>query len=104
MRYLITLILLLAVAAPSWARDLPADGIPAEFRALEYPFVNLAGRQFRLAPGARIFNTMNHVVLPYPMSGDAKVLYTLDIRGDVQNIWFLTREESKVLENKKKSR
>jgi hypothetical protein len=98
------ILLIITAAAPCWARDLPADGIPAEFTALEYPFVNLAGKQFRLAPGARIFNSKNHVIPPYAISGSAKVLYTLDIRGDVQNIWFLTGEETAAIENKKKSK
>ena len=100
MRYIFTLICLLTATTLSWARDLPADGLRADLTVIEYPFVKLAGQPLRLAPGARIFDLTNRVVLPYPMTGKINVLYTLDIRGDVQNIWFLTTEEAKVVDKK----
>ena len=102
MRYLlITLISLLAAAA--FARDLPPDGRQANLGAIEYPFVQLAGKPARLSPGARIFDENGRIVLPNTFSGQVPVLYKLDIRGDVQEIWVLTADEVAALRNRKKA-
>jgi hypothetical protein len=104
MRYIVTFILMLIVAGtPVWARNLPADGIQADLRALEYPYVKLAGQQLRLAPGARIFDGANRIVQPNVLPPSAKAMFKLDLRGNVQDIWLLTAEEIAMLRNKKKS-
>jgi hypothetical protein len=100
MRYLFPLIFLLAASTLSWARDLPADGLRADLTVVEYPYVKLAGKPMRLSPGARIFDATNRIVPPYPMTEKVNVLYTLDIRGDVQGIWFLTTEEAVVVDKR----
>ena len=101
MRYLFALISLLAAAA--FARDLPPDGLLATLGAIEYPFVQLAGKPIRLSPGARIFDENGRIVLPNTFSGKVPVLYRLDIRGDVQEIWVLTADEVAALKNRKKA-
>jgi hypothetical protein len=103
MRIQFLLFPLLLLAIPALARDLPADGLRANLGAIDYPFVQLAGKTVRLAPGARIFDRNNHLVLPNTYSGRAPVLYKLDIRGDVQDIWLLTAEEVAALGSKKKT-
>lgn len=106
MRYLITLILCLATIgiAPSFARDLPSDGIYADLTAIEYPFVRLAGKPMRLAPGARIFDVVNRIIMPNTVLVPAKALYRLDTRGDVREIWLLTADETAILKNSNKKR
>ncbi|HVK55755.1 MAG TPA: hypothetical protein VM532_12090 [Burkholderiales bacterium] len=102
MRYLLTLLCLLVATASSWARDLPADGVAGDLLAIEYPFVRLADKQFRLAPGARIFDVSSRIVMPNTIAVPAKSMYKLDVRGDVQEIWLLTPEEVVIVASRKK--
>ena len=91
------------LATAAFARDLPPDGLQANLGAIEYPFVQLAGKPIRLSPGARIFDENGRIVLPNTFSGQVPVLYKLDIRGDVQEIWVLTADEVAALKNRKKA-
>ena len=93
----------LLVAVPGFARDLPPDGLQANLGAIEYPFVQLAGTAFRLSPGARIFDENSRIVPPNTFTGKVPVLYKLDSRGDVQEIWVLTADEVAGLRSKKKA-
>ncbi|MES2356377.1 MAG: hypothetical protein V4568_18645 [Pseudomonadota bacterium] len=100
-RYLITLLAaLLTIASTAWGRTLPPDGLQADLMAMENPYVQLAGKQFRLAPGARIFDTWNRIITPNMLPAKTKALYKLDFRGDVQTIWLLTNEEIALLPKK----
>jgi hypothetical protein len=100
MRYVQTLILLVAIAVPSWARDLPTDGIQADLAPFEYPYVKLTGKPIRLAPGARIFDAANRIIQPNALPLRAKAVYRLDARGDVQDIWILSADEVAILKKK----
>ena len=101
MRHLFTLIFLFAASSLCSARDLPANGLRADLTAIEYPFVKIAGKTVRLAPGARIFDVDNRIIPPNPMAGRMHVLYTLDIRGDVQDIWLLNTGEAVDIDKKR---
>ncbi|MBA2690233.1 MAG: hypothetical protein H0U63_05480 [Burkholderiales bacterium] len=93
----------LVAASSVAARNLPPEGSQADLAALEYPFVKLAGKPVRLAPGALIYDDANRVIPPNTLPAKAKVLYKLDIRGDVQYIWLLTGEEIALLKEQKKT-
>jgi hypothetical protein len=100
MRYIYTLILLMLALPPCWARDFPEDGVQGDLRPLEYPFVKLSGKAIRLAPGSRIFDVNNRIIQPNVLPALAAVLYKLDNRGDVQNIWILSADEIQYLKKK----
>ena len=103
MKYVLSLIYLLIAGTLAEARDLPADGVQADLAALEYPYVKLAGKTVRLAPGALIYDDANRIIPPNTLPARAKALYKLDIRGEVRSIWLLTPEEITLLKNQKKT-
>src|SRR5258706_14512324 len=101
MRYVYAILLFLALA-PCWGRDLPAGAIQGELRPLEYPFVRMSGKPSRLAPGARIFDVNSRIIQPNVLPASATVIYKLDIRGDLQEIWILSADEIQTLKKQQK--
>ncbi|MBI5750549.1 MAG: hypothetical protein HZA59_00190 [Hydrogenophilales bacterium] len=80
--------------APAHAeRNFPPNVKPAELRGVEYPYVRIDDRTFRLAPGGRIYDTFNRIVLPNAAPKSGKVLFKLDPQGLVIKLWILTPEE-----------
>jgi len=75
--------------------QLPADGRYGEMTAFDYPQALVGKVTLRLAPGARIYDRSNLIVMPaaVPRSG-GPVLYKLDIHGQVAQMWLLTPEEA----------
>ena len=64
-------------------------------RVVQPPEVLLNGRPARLAPGARIRNRNNLIVVSGALLGeDLPVRYTLDPIGLVHEVWVLTAEEA----------
>ena len=59
----------------------------------EYPYVRIDDRTYRLAPGGRIYDTFNRIVLPNAAPKTGKVLFKLDQQGNVIKLWILTPEE-----------
>jgi hypothetical protein len=74
-------------------RLLPQEAALGKVDAFEYPYAQIAGKTYRLAPGARIFDTWNRVVMPPALPADARVLYLVDGNGDLSRVWLLTPEE-----------
>ncbi|GIX27664.1 MAG: hypothetical protein KatS3mg123_1545 [Burkholderiales bacterium] len=74
-------------------RILPAEAALGKVDAFEYPHAKIAGKTYRLAPGARIFDSWNRVVMPPALPQDARVLYLVDGNGDLSRVWLLTPEE-----------
>jgi hypothetical protein len=105
MRSLIRLLITLFVlsASVAWAdRNLPDDARRAELAPMEYPYVKIAGKTARLAPGAVIIDQNNRKILPVNLPSRANVLYKLDIGGDVIALWLLSDEEVAALKARKK--
>jgi hypothetical protein len=92
------LFLLLHVAAQAHAaRPLPTDAQTGYLKALDYPLVQIGQDALRLAPGARIFDLDNRVMMHNQLPAEANVLYQHDISGLILNLWFLNDEEIQVL-------
>ena len=91
------LLLWLAVsifAGPVYAqRNFPSGVKPAELRGIQYPYVRINDRTFRLAPGARIYDASNRIVVPVSAPQTGKVLFKLDTQGNLLKLWILTPEE-----------
>lgn len=71
------------------ARKIPADAPKGRFTALQLPLVSIDGKQFRLAPGARILNPNNLTVTPNLVPAGTPVRYELDAQGLVRTIWIV---------------
>jgi hypothetical protein len=85
-------------AAPQLPQRIPPISAKAQrgvLRVVQPPEVLLNGRPARLAPGARIRNRNNLIVVSGALLGeDLPVRYTLDPIGLVHEVWVLTAEEA----------
>lgn len=82
----------LAWASP--ARVFPADALRGELTVLQPPEALLGKTPVRLAPGARIRDPQNLMVLSGALAGQRlDVRYTVDTSGLLMNVWILTAEE-----------
>jgi len=72
------------------ARNIPVDAPKGRFTALQLPVVSIDGKQYRLAPGARIFNANNLTVTPNLVPADTPVRYELDAQGLVRTVWIVS--------------
>ncbi len=90
-RLLLALVALLFAggAAAQAARKIPADAPKGRFTVLQFPLVAIDGKQFRLAPGARIFNANNLTVTPNLVPPETPVRYELDAQGLVRTVWIV---------------
>ncbi len=87
-----------AVAAPADAqsRNFPQNALRGELVITEPPQARLNGRDVRLSPGARIRNTQNLVQLTGSLTGQEFIVnYTLDVTGNIRDVWILTPEEAR---------
>ena len=84
-----------ALAAPAYAqRSFPAGVKPAELRDMTYPNVRIDDKTYRLAPGARIYDANNRMIVPNAAPKTGQVLFKLDTQGNVLKLWILTPEEA----------
>jgi hypothetical protein len=88
--------LIALLALQPWAvagRILPQNAVLGELTATSYPYVTIGKKQFHLAPGTRIYDQNNRIILPVSMPTSAIVLYKLDANGDLIMMWLLTPDE-----------
>ena len=95
-RYCLLLLLVTsALAGPAYAqRSFPPGVKPAELRDITYPNVRIDDKTYHLAPGARIYDANNRMVLPNAAPKTGKVLFQLDTQGNLLKLWILTPEEA----------
>ena len=76
-------------------RNFPQTALRGALVIGEPPEATLNGRPARLAPGVRIRNLDNMVILSASLSGPRLLVhYTLDTLGLVKDVWVLTPEEA----------
>jgi hypothetical protein len=75
-------------------RNFPATALRGEVVVLQPPQIALNGRPARLAPGARIRSAGNMLQMSGELVGQRlAVHYTLDLAGDLLDVWVLTPQE-----------
>jgi hypothetical protein len=78
-------------------RYFPADAKRGDLKAFSYPDMKIGDRVYRLAPGGKIYNPLNMIVMPDSSQMSAgPVMYTVDFNGHLSAIWLLTAEEAKL--------
>ena len=97
------LVLPLALAAAALAplaghaqmlRNFPPTALRGELTIVAPPEVRLNGRSARLSPGARIRGTNNMLEMSAALVDTRlPVHYTLDIAGEISEVWMLRPEE-----------
>ena len=84
--------MLFALAANA-GRVLPQNLKVGQINGHSYPEVKIGGETYRLAPGARIYDTFNRMIFPTQLPQSAKVFYQLDLSGLLIQLWLPTPEE-----------
>ena len=75
-------------------RPFPPTALRGAIVVVQPPEISLNGRPMRLAPGARIRDQNNMLAMSGPLIGEKlTVHYTIDIGGDVRDVWILTADE-----------
>jgi hypothetical protein len=106
------LLLLLLAAALQWTAlaasaqqprpvPLPADATYGELKAFQHPQARIGDKLLRLAPGAKLHNTQNLIIMPVGMPQQASVLYRLDPSGEIIELWLLTPAEAAAAKTRK---
>lgn len=88
----LTALLSLAAAAHA-ARNLPPDVKSGQFKAFNFVQAQIDGQVYRAAPGLRVFDTYNRIVFAQTVAAETHVLYQLDIRGDLIQMWVALPDE-----------
>jgi hypothetical protein len=93
-----TLLLAAAAALPLQAqtvRNFDAQTLRGQFVVTQPPDVLLNGQPARLAPGARIRGANNMLAMSGELAGQRLLVhYTLDLQGQILNVWVLTPQEA----------
>jgi hypothetical protein len=78
----------------AWAgRTFPQDVNTGIMQELDFPYMTISGRSYRLAPGAKIRDQGNVIVQPVMVRGTGNVAFNFDQRGQLWGIWILTVDE-----------
>jgi hypothetical protein len=84
-----------SLTATAQLRRIPEGAKHGEFTAGQLPAVRIDGKDYRLAPGARILNANNATITPNLVPPKSFVSYQLDGQGQVRTVWVLTAEEAR---------
>ena len=94
--------LVAAFAATSYAqlpRQLPVNGKLGELTGPQpFPLVQINNKVLRLAPGGRIFNEENRIIVHSYLPQQAYVYFVVDMNGDVLRIYLLRPGELESLQ------
>lgn len=94
--WILALAALLAAAGHAQTfRQLPANGKLGDLGGQQHPFplVQIGNDILRLAPGGRIYDPNNRIILHGALPTDGAVLFTQDMNGDVSRIYILRADE-----------
>ena len=98
LRCVIAFVAALVLAAPAHAqvqRNFPQTALRGAIVFGTAPEIALNGQPARLAPGSRIRDMNNMVVLPSAVHGGKFLVhYTVDTLGLVKDVWILTPAEA----------
>ncbi len=67
----------------------PANARSGRIKVQQFPVVTLDGIDYRLAPGARIYNTDHRTITPNLVPQDAAVKFAVNRDGQIQTIWLV---------------
>jgi len=93
-RLLALIALLVASAAAAQLRTIPADAERGEVRHVQASIVELNGARETLAPGVRIRDPQNRLIVPAALPAGALVKFRRDANGAVREVWILTPAEA----------
>ncbi len=78
-------------------REFPKAALRGELMVLMTPEITLDGKPERLAPGVRILDPQNQLVLSATLTQQPLLVnYLRDNTGQVQQVWLLSSEEARL--------
>ena len=91
-------VVLVAPASAQVQRQFPQNALRGAIVVGDFPQITLNGRSAMLAPGSRIRNQDNLIVMAASLTGSRMLVnYTFDIAGGlVRDVWILRPEEAAV--------
>jgi hypothetical protein len=93
-----TILFLLAIVATTLAlagRTFPGDAKRGALKSAEFPYVQIDKQVIKLAPGAKIYDDKNQLVMPTRLPQKAEIRYSIEATtGLVMNIWLLSADEA----------
>ena len=69
---------------------LPGNVVVGELQGVEFPYVKISDTVYRLAPGSRIRDRSNRIVVPVSAPQTGRVVFNFDSLGQVLGLWILT--------------
>ena len=93
LKHLLFVLLLLFALAAHAGRILPPNAKIGQIDGNAYPEVKIDGEVYRLAPGARIYDTYNRIIIPTQMPQSGRVYYQLDPAGLLIQMWLPTPDQ-----------
>jgi hypothetical protein len=89
MRRLSLLIAIIALVACESSKTLSDGTMLGVMTTGQLPTVTIDGKDYRLAPGARIIGANNTSITPNQVPANSNVRYRVDSSGQVTQVWIL---------------
>jgi hypothetical protein len=89
MRRLLLITAIAALVACESNKTLPDGTMIGVMTTGQVPAVQIDGKDYRLAPGARIIGTNNITITPNQVPPGSKVRYRIDSSGQISQVWLL---------------
>lgn len=84
-----------AIPAMAFERPFPDTARRGTMTPAAHPSIVLDGKTRTLSAAARIWNQDNLIEQPASLRGERfAVNYTVDVNGDIDRVWILTKEEA----------
>ena len=82
-------------AANAVAREFPPLSKRGTLKLFDRPFVTIGSKTYQLAPGAKIIDQSNRIILPALLPAGAKIVYKLEEQtGLIHELWLLAPGET----------
>ena len=94
-RALLVCLFLIAASAHAQLRSIPEQAKDGAISQQPDMIVSVNGVAVRLAPGAKIRDQDNRIVLPGTVPAGTQIKYLLDPEGQVRQVWIPTPDEAK---------
>ena len=94
MRAIALIALFLAASAFAQLRTIPQDAKRANMSPVQERVVEINGKREMLAPGVRIRDAQNRIIVPNALPANSLVKYRRDPNGAVHEVWILTPQEA----------
>jgi|RhiMetdeSRZDD1v2_1073273.scaffolds.fasta_scaffold2989875_1 hypothetical protein len=85
---------LFAAAAFAQLRTIPPDAKRAKMSPVQERIVVLDGKREMFAPGVRIRDAQNRIIVPNALPANSLVKYRRDPNGAIHEVWILTPQEA----------